>query len=131
MMKFDRIALKIIFFILISGLILMSNVAISQTPIQWNNPPRFSDGRETTRRISENAGPGTNIGAPVSATDEDNDSLTYALHGTEAASFSIVSTTGQLKTKAALNATRQGSYHVELTVFDGTDKDWIDVIKSM
>lgn len=32
-MKFDRIALKITFFVFISGLILMSNVAMSQTPV--------------------------------------------------------------------------------------------------
>ena len=37
------------------------------------------------------------------ATDSDNDTLIYTLSGTDAAAFSIVSSTGQLQTKTALN----------------------------
>ena len=63
-----------------------------------NNPPVFSDGDSTTRSIAENTASGQNIGAAVSATDADtNDTLTYSLGGTDAESFSIVSTTGQLQ----------------------------------
>ena len=39
----------------------------------------------------------------VAATDSDNDTLTYSLGGTDAASFSINTSTGQLQTKAALD----------------------------
>ena len=45
-MKFDRIAVKITFFIFISGLVLISNVAISQTPVpnvtSWTQSAAYS-----------------------------------------------------------------------------------------
>ena len=67
-----------------------------------NNAPVFTDGTTTTRSVPENTAANTNIGPAVSATDTDNDTLTYTLGGTDAAAFSIVSTTGQLQTNAAL-----------------------------
>ena len=42
------------------------------------------------------------IGAPVKATDADDDMLTYTLGGADMASFDIDSATGQLMTMAAL-----------------------------
>ena len=54
-------------------------------------------------RVLENTPPGTNIGAPVTATDEDGDTLTYSLEGNAAASFDIDPLTGQLLTKVALD----------------------------
>ena len=53
-----------------------------------------------------------NIGARVSATDGDRDTLTYTLEGTDAASFAIVASTGQLQTKAALDYENKSSYIV-------------------
>ena len=59
------------------------------------------------------------IGAPVAATDPGNgDPLTYTLGGTDAASFDIVPTTGQLRTKAALNHEATASYTVAVAVRD-------------
>ena len=66
------------------------------------------------RSVPENTPPGVNIGAPVSATDGDEDgagnddiefgdTLTYSLSGTDAASFDIDASTGQLLTKAPLD----------------------------
>ena len=87
-----------------------------------NNPPVFSDGDSTTRSIAENTASGQNIGAAVSATDADtNDTLTYSLGGTDAESFSIVSTTGQLRTSAALDYETKSSYTVTVDVSDGND----------
>ena len=44
------------------------------------------------------------IGRPVSATDADNDALTYSLDdSTDADSFSIDASSGQLRTRAALD----------------------------
>ena len=87
-----------------------------------NNIPVFTDGDSTTRSIAENTASGTNIGAAVSATDADtNDTLTYSLGGTDAESFSIVSTSGQLQTKAALDYETQSSYTVTVDVSDGND----------
>ena len=84
-----------------------------------NNAPVFTDGTTITRTVAENTAANTNIGSAVSATDLDNDTLTYTLSGTDAASFSIVSTTGQLQTKAALDYETKTSYSVTVSVSDG------------
>ena len=67
-----------------------------------NAAPMF-DSETDTREVAENTAAGVNIGAPVTATDADSDTLTYALDGTDEASFDIGSATGQLMTKAALD----------------------------
>ena len=89
-----------------------------------NNAPMFTDGSSTTRTVAENTAANTNIGSAVSATDADNDTLTYTLGGTDAALFSIVSTSGQLQTSAALDSETKSSYSVTVSVSDvrgGTD----------
>ena len=88
-----------------------------------NNAPAFASNR-TTRSVAENTSANQNIGSPVSATDPDNDTLTYSLGGTDASSFAIVSTTGQLKTKAALDHETKDEYMVTVEASDnrgGTD----------
>ena len=85
-----------------------------------NNAPTFTDGTETTREVAENTAAGENIGDPVAATDDDTtDTLTYRLNGTDADSFDIVSTSGQLQTKAALDYETDNSYSVTVSVSDG------------
>ena len=84
-----------------------------------NNAPVFADGITTTRSVAENTAANTNIGSAVSATDTDNDTLTYTLGGTDAASFSIVRTSGQLQTSASLNYETKTSYTVTVSVSDG------------
>ena len=85
-----------------------------------NNKPSFPDGDSTKRSIQENTVSGKNIGLPVSATDSDSsDSLTYTLSGTDAASFSINSLTGQLQTSAALDYETKNTYEVTVSVSDG------------
>ena len=65
-----------------------------------NREPAFTEGPSTTREVAENTAVKANIGAPVAARDVDRgDTLTYTLGGTDADSFDIDSTTGQLKTK--------------------------------
>ena len=91
-------------------------IAVSAAP---NNAPVFTDGDSTTRSVAENTVSGTNIGTAVGATDADNDTLTYTLGGTDSASFSIVSTSGQLQTNAALNHESKSSYSVTVSVSDG------------
>ena len=62
---------------------------------------------------------GRNIGAPVAATDPNNDTLTYSLDRTSRATFDIVATTGQLQTKAALDyETGTRTYTVTVTATD-------------
>ena len=97
-----------------------------------NNPPAFTDGTSTTRSVAENTKSGENIGSAVAATDADNDTLTYTLGGTDAASFSIHSTTGQLQTKAALDYETKSSYSVTITASDGNGgTDSINVVISV
>ncbi|MYA68498.1 leucine-rich repeat protein, partial [Candidatus Poribacteria bacterium] len=85
-----------------------------------NNIPVFTDGTSTARSIAENTASGTNIGDPVSATDADTDDpLAYTLGGTDAESFSIVSTSGQLQTNAALDYETQSAYTVTVDVAAG------------
>ena len=83
-----------------------------------NEPPSF-DPTDNTRSVAENTEPGQAIGDPVAATDPDSDeTLTYRLEGTDAAAFDIDSTSGQLRTRAALDHEAQSSYSVMVAVED-------------
>ena len=57
----------------------------------------------------------------MAAEDQDDDGLTYSLSGTDAAAFSIVTTTGQLRTKEPLDFETKRSYRVNVEVHDGLD----------
>ena len=72
-----------------------------QTNTAGNNAPAFSSAT-ATRSVPENSPASTNVGAPVTATDGDNDPLTYTLEGTDADSFEIVSTSGQIRTRSGV-----------------------------
>ena len=79
----------------------------------------FADGSSTARSIAENTASGTNIGSIVSATDPDNNTLTYTLSGTDASSFSLNSGTGQLQTSSALDYEKKSTYTLTITASDG------------
>ena len=68
-----------------------------------NSPPMFGEGDAADRMVDENTAAGENIGAPVMATDADDDTLTYTLGGADAMYFAIGESKGQLMTKAALD----------------------------
>ena len=94
-------------------------VSIEATAAPPNRPPVFSEGASATRSVREDAAPGTSIGSPVRATDADQgDTRTYTLGGTDAASFTIVSTSGQIRTRAALDYETKASYTVTVTATD-------------
>ena len=86
-----------------------------------NAVPVFTDGAATTRSVAENTAAGQNVGAAVAATDTDNDTLTYTLGGTDAASFDIVATSGQLLTKSGVTYDHEAdsSYTLTVTASDG------------
>ncbi len=92
------------------------------------NMPMFP-AETATRSIVENQPAGRLIGAAIAATDADDaDTLTYTLSGTGAASFAIDSTTGQLRTKAALDYETKMTYMVTVNANDGNGgTDSIDV----
>ena len=101
--------------------------SVRAAPIQ-NTAPEFQ-GTTTSREVAENSGPGVNIGAPVTATDaQQNDTLNYTLSGTDESFFSIDSQTGQLKTSASLNHEGKETYTVIVTASDPSNaKDTITV----
>ena len=94
-----------------------------------NSLPVFTEGTTAARSIHQTAAAGASIGDPVAATDADtNDKLTYTLEGTDAASFGITSTTGQLLTKSGVTLTEPGTtYAVTVVASDGKDRAEIAV----
>ena len=88
----------------------------SATP---NTVPAFSS-NTVTREVYENVGAGANVGDPVTATDADHDTITYTLGGTDAASFAIDSTSGQITvgTGTTLDYQVKRSYEVTVTATD-------------
>ena len=105
---------------------------------EMDRPPVFNEGDETTRILSENIGrivlPVRNVGDPVTATNDDNDALTYSLEGADADSFTIDSETGQIRTKSGeiYNHETKFTYRVNVRVeeesSDGNSReDEIDV----
>ena len=88
---------------------------------QPNNPPEFPSSEDGARNVDENTPAGRNIGAPVAATDADNDRLTYSISGADATSFDVVESSGQLRTKGALNHESRDSYSFTMSVTDNKD----------
>ena len=87
-----------------------------------NSAPQFESGTDA-RTVPENTPSGVHIGAPVTATDADNDTLTYTLGGRDGSSFAIVSSSGQLQTRNALNHETKSSYVVTVSVRDNKNVD--------
>ena len=87
--------------------------------ITANSAPAFaSDMAE--RSVGENMPAGTDVGAPVAATDEDpGDTIEYSLTGGDG-QFEIDSASGQITTKMALDHEAMPSHTVTVTASDGT-----------
>ena len=94
------------------------SVTVTVTDVE--EAPEFPGTESGSRTVPENTPAGTDIGSPVAATDDDDDTITYTLGGTDAASFGIVSSTGQLQTKADLDHEAKPSYSVSVTATDST-----------
>ena len=97
-----------------------SSAGSGTTGAQANAAP-FFPADTTTRDVPENSPAGTNVGDPVTAMDDDGDTLTYTLEGTDAASFDIDSESGQIQTKSGVTydyETKEG-YSVTVKADDG------------
>ncbi len=89
-----------------------------------NGRPSFAAGAAATRTVAENAAAGTAVGAPLTATDPEDDALTYTLSGTHAALFSVDGSSGQLEVGADADLDFEGavtSHAVTVGVGDGKD----------
>ncbi len=86
----------------------------------FNDVPEFAISTPSLT-FPENTEAGQNIGNPVTATDSDGGTLVYRLEGTDADSFAIDATTGQIQTKAGVtyNYEAKSSYSVTVKVVDG------------
>ena len=98
---------------------------------QSNNAPEFTEGTQTTRSVDENTTTTTwfkSIGNPVTATDPNNDKLTYSLENARKSHFTIDGPSGQLQVGAPLDYEARNSYTVEIIATDPSGaKDTITV----
>ena len=86
-----------------------------------NDDPVFASAT-VERSVSESANPGVEVGAPVAATDVDeNDNLTYSLSGTDAGFFDIGRRSSQITVGAGVtfNVARKDTYTVTVEAEDG------------
>ena len=90
---------------------------------QVEDQPQFPSTETGDRTIAENTASGVDIGAPVAASNPGGETLTYSISGEDAASFSVVASTGQLRTSDSLNHETQSVYSFTMSVQDGEDGD--------
>ena len=106
-----------------------SGTGTGKTARPGNRAPDFgatSATREFREDVGDGVSSGEDVGAPVTATDLDNDSVMYTLEGSDAASFEIIPTSGQIRTLSGTNYDREAdsSYSVRVKATDtegGTD----------
>ena len=70
--------------------------------VPGNTAPRFA-AAAYTREVAENTAAGMPIGDPVAAADNEGNALKYSMSGADAASLTIGRTSGQIRTKDALD----------------------------
>ena len=99
------------------------SIDVTITVTDVNEKPVFADDAPITQTVAENTAADTNIGSAYTATDPENDALTYTLDSGSAATFAI-DANGQLKTKADLNYEADPSYTVIVQVADSKDDNW-------
>ena len=109
---------------IVKSLFIFAVMLLIYQDISYAAAPMFDEGSTTTRSVDKGTYSLQDLGDPVSATDADDDTLTYSLSGTDAALFEIDSTNGQLSNKNVLDYEDKTSYSVTVNVSDnngGTD----------
>ena len=91
-----------------------------------NDPPAFSS-TAVQLTVAEDAAVGSAVGAAVTATDSDGDTVAYKLVGAGGTAFDIVSATGQLQVGAVLDHETASSYTVTVQGSDGKSVAFKDV----
>ena len=104
----------------VSRTVLVNRRTARVTILDDDAPPVFDEGDSATRSVAENTPQGTAIGAPIVATDAENDPLAYTLSGANASAFILDRDTGQLRTKEPLDFEVRNTYDgLTVTVDDG------------
>ena len=89
-----------------------------------NDPPEFDEGSTASRSVSEGASVGTPVGAAVTATDPDGDSLVYSLAANSGSSaFAIDPVSGKISVTAGRLLDYEASPTIALTVQVSDGKD--------
>ena len=97
-----------------------SSITVVITVTDANDQPVFPTTENGQRSVVENI-PNATVGAPVAATDQDQDTLHYELTGGATSKFTIDSSTGQLTTVDALDRDDGASHSVTVSVRDNKD----------
>ena len=97
-----------------------TSISVSISVTDANDQPEFPATENRQRSVVENI-PNATVGAPVAATDQDQDTLHYELTGGDASKFTIDSSTGQLTTVDALDRDDGASHSVTVSVRDNRD----------
>ena len=100
---------------------------VPDSQISLVSSPTFLEGASATRMVAENIPSGQVVGTAIQAIDVDGDELAYSLGGTDANSFTLDPTTGQLRTSAPLHYETKSSYTVSVTVSDSNATAEIEV----
>ena len=101
-----------------------TDFAVTNNSTVVNSAPTFPSST-AARSVAENTAEGQNVGAVLTATDSDGDTLTYTLEGTDAASFALDTTTtagsARIRTKMGVtyNHEAQSTYTVVVKADDG------------
>ena len=92
-------------------------------PPPVNSAPAFPATENGRREVAETSSAGTAIGDPFTASDFNNDQLTYTLSGTDAALFTIGTNDGQLRVAQddTLDFESKRTLRVTVEVTDGAD----------
>ena len=101
------------------------------TTDNWSTPAKGTTGPSNSRpvfdsdmpvvelSVDENTTAIQNIGSAISASDADSNTLTYTLEGPGAGSFTIVSSSGQIRTTSSLDYEARQSYSLTVKADDG------------
>ena len=87
-----------------------------------NSAPEFS-AEDAIRVVAENSPAYHDIGLKVTATDDDDDRLTYSIKNAGTSPFTIVRASGQLQVGQPLDHETQETYTVVVQVTDSEDAD--------
>ena len=93
-----------------------------------NEAPVFDANAPTALNVVENTEADVDIGTPVTAIDPEGNTVTYSLDDGDGAAFEIDDTSGQIKTKDALDRETKDSYTVTVTASDDGGANAIHVV---
>ena len=97
-----------------------SSITVTITVTDINEKPQFSDDAADTQTVAEDVAVGDPVGSPYTATDPENDVLTYSLGGADASLFQV-GTDGQLEVADTLDFEDKSRLVVIIQVTDSED----------